>query len=322
MKRIGQFLLENEVCDETLLDSALQEQAHLKSQGIFKPLGSVLTESHNIPQREIEKAGTLMQLSVLSSSVFFKDISRETLKKTLAGAQFQIMPAGSELFKQDEEPENFFIIISGKVRIFKTSSDSQEHLVAILENGEGFGEVSLLTGEPHSASAKTETPTSLLVFSKNDFRRLIESSPDISFSIIKGFASRLNRNEEEISRAEEKEKAYQQFVSQESELSLPDLIGQTRTISNLRKKIDKAAENDLPVLVQGDLGTEKLVVAGTIHKNSTRASAPFLTMDAEDITIEGYGAIPDTDSNSLQLEMAQSSVLFGHEEEAFSISKT
>jgi transcriptional regulator with AAA-type ATPase domain/NAD-dependent dihydropyrimidine dehydrogenase PreA subunit len=323
MKRLGQYLIENEVCNEALLDNALQEQAHLKSQGIFKPLGSVLAESHKIPQRDIDKAGTLMQLSVLSSSVVFKNISRKTLLKTLTGAQFQIMPEGSELFKQGEEPNSFFIIISGKVKIFKTSTDSQEHIVVNLKNGEWFGEVSLLTGEPHSASAKTETTTSLLVFSKNNFHKLIESSPDISLSIIKGFASRLNRKDEEISKAEEKEKAYQQFVSQESELSLPDLIGQTRAINNLRKKIHDIAENDVrPVLVDGDPGTEKLVVAGTIHKNSRRASAPFLTMDADDITIEGYGAIPDSDSNSLQLEMAQSSVLFGYEKGAFSVSKT
>jgi len=44
-------------------------------------------------------------------------------------------------------------------------------------------------------------------------------------------------------------------------------------------------------------------------------------MDAEDVAIEGYGAIPEADSGSLQLELAQSSVLFGYEEGAFSFSK-
>jgi transcriptional regulator with AAA-type ATPase domain/polyferredoxin len=322
MKRLGEYLIENDICDEALLDNALQEQAQLKSQGIFKPLGTVLTESHDVSQQDIDKAISLMHLNILSSSVFFQSISKETLLKTLTGAQFRIMPEGSVIFSQGEEPESFFIVISGNVKIFKTSSYSQESVVAYLKEGEGFGEVSLLTGEPHSASAKTLTPTSLLVFAKKDFHNLIESYPDISLALIKGFASRLNQKDEEIGRAEENEKAYQQFVSQENELSLPDLIGQTRTINNLRKKIHEAAENNLPALVQGALGTEKLVVAGTIHKNSGRSSAPFLSMDAEDITIEGYGAIPDTDSGSLQLEMAQSSVLFGYEEGAFSFSKT
>ena len=322
MKRLGEYLIENGICDAALLERALQEQAELQGQGIFKPLGSVLTDSFDIAQQEIDRAVSCMHLNILSSSVFFQNISEKTLLKTLSRAQFLILQEESAIFTQGEEPESFFILVSGNVRIFKTSPEGQESVVAHLKAGEGFGEVSLLTGEPHSASAKSLTSTSLLVFAKKEFHNLIESHPDVSLSLIKGFASRLNQKDEEIDRAEEKEKAYQQFVSQESELSLPDLIGQTRTINNLRKKIHEAAENDLPALVQGEPGTEKLVVAGTIHKNSGRSSAPFLSMDAEDITIEGYGAIPDTDSGTLQLEMAQSSVLFGYEKGAFSFSQS
>ena len=322
MKRLGEYLIENGTCDAALLDRALQEQAELQGKGVFKPLGSVLTDSFAVPQQDIDKAVSLMHLNILSSSVFFQSVSKEALLKTLSRAQFLILPENSVIFSQGEEPESFFIVVSGNVRIFKTEADGQESIVAQLKAGEGFGEVSLLTGEPHSASAKTLASTSLLVFAKKDFNSLIESRPDISLALIRGFASRLNQKDEEIIRAEEKEKAYQEFVSQESELSLPDLIGQTRTINNLRKKIHEAAENDLPALVQGEPGTEKLVVAGTIHKNSGRSSAPFLSMDAEDITIEGYGAIPDTDSGTLQLEMAQSSVLFGYEKGAFSFSQS
>jgi len=322
MKKLGEYLIENNICDESLVTSALQEQADLKSQGIFKPLGAVLTDSHAVSQADIDTTMSHMHLNVLASSVLFQNISREVLDKTLSKAQIRILPEDSVIFKQNEEPESFFIIISGTVKIYRTSSDKQqENIIAYLKEGEGFGEVALLTGEPHSASAVTVKPTSLAVFAKKEFNRLIESDPDISLALIKGFASRLNRKDEEILKAYENEKAYQQFVSQESELSLPDLIGQTRTINNLRKKIHEAAENDLPVLVRGEPGTEKLVVAGTIHKNSKRSAAPFLSMDAEDITIEGYGAIPDTDSGTLQLEMAQSSVLFGYEKGAFAVSQ-
>ena len=323
MKKLGEYLIENNICDESLLDSALKEQAELRGQGVFKPLGTVLTDSHAVPQGDIHNVITHMCLDVLSASALFQNISTDVLQKTLSQAKFEVLPEDSVIFSQNEKPGNYYIIISGTVKIFRSSSDSQpENIIAYLQEGEGFGEVALLTGEPHSASASTVKPTSLLVFTKKEFNSLIESHPDISLALIKGFASRLNCKDEEIIKAYENEQAYQQFVSQESELSLPDLIGQTRTINNLRKKIHEAAENELPVLVRGEAGTEKLVVAGTIHKNSGRASAPFLSMDAEDITIEGYGAIHDTDSDTLQLEMAQSSVLFGFEKGAFAISRS
>ena len=321
MKKIGEYLIENNICDESLMESALHEQEELKSKGIFKLLGSVLTDSHAVSSQDIDNVISLMHLNILSSSALFRSISRESLKKALTRAQLEIFQEDSVIFKQGEEPENFFIVISGKVKIFSTSAEGQESTIAYLNDGEGFGEVSLLTGEQHSASAKALQTTSLLVFKKKEFNGLIESDPDISLAIIKGFASRLNRKDEEIVKATEKEKAYQQFVSQESELSLPDLIGQTRSINNLRKKIHEAAENGLPALVRGDSGTEKLVVAGTIHKNSDRSSAPFLSMDAENVTMEGYGAIPEEGSGTLQLEMAQSSILFGYEKGAFAFSQ-
>ncbi|MDX1776021.1 MAG: sigma 54-interacting transcriptional regulator, partial [Desulfobulbales bacterium] len=322
MNKIGEYLIENNICDESLLDSALQEQAELKRKGIFKPLTAVLLDSQAVSQKDLDKAISHMHLNILSSSALFESISREALKKALSRAQSRDVPEHGVIFNQGDESQNFFIVISGTVRIFRTGEDEQESTVAFLKEGEGFGEVSLLTGEPHSATAVAVKPTNLLVFSKEEINSLIVSDPDISLALIKGFASRLNQKDEEIVRATEKEKAYQQFVSQESELSLPDLIGQTRSINNLRQKIDKAAENDQPTLIRGEPGTEMLVVAGTIHKGSPRSSAPFLSMDAEDISIEGYGAIADSDSDTLQQELAQSSVLFGYEKGAFAFSQT
>ena len=166
MKKLGEYLIENDICDKALLDNALQEQAQLHNKGIFKPLGSLLMDSQGVSQQDIDKAISLMHLNVLSNSVFFQNISKETLLETLEGAQFRIVPEDSVIFSQGEEPESFFIVISGSVKIFKTSADGQESIVAYLKEGEGFGEVSLLTGEPHSASAKTTTSTSLLVFLK------------------------------------------------------------------------------------------------------------------------------------------------------------
>ncbi|KPK22927.1 MAG: hypothetical protein AMJ61_16590 [Desulfobacterales bacterium SG8_35_2] len=130
MKKLGEYLIENDICNESLLDNALQEQEQLQSQGIFKPLGSVLIDSHDISPQDVDKAICLMHLNVLSRSVFFQNITKETLLKTLDGAQFRIVPEDSVIFNQGQEPESFFIVISGNVKIFKTSADGQESIVA------------------------------------------------------------------------------------------------------------------------------------------------------------------------------------------------
>jgi transcriptional regulator with AAA-type ATPase domain/polyferredoxin len=322
MKKIGTYLLEKKICDESYLKYALEQQLKLKEEGVFKPLGSILIESMGVAKHDLNQALSQMCYDLISASTLFKDLSAESIKQTIALGKHETLPEDSLIFNEGDQPGSFYLIISGKVKVFVNSPEGEEKILAQLGPGDVFGEIALLTGASNNNSTKTTAPTSLLVLSKKHFEQLCFLYPEVSLAFIRGFANRLAQKDSEIFQAGEQERAYQQFVSQEGELSLPDLVGQTRTINILRKKIQEAAENGLPVLVRGEPGTEKLVVAGTIHKNSERSSAPFLSMDAEDISIEGYGAIPDTDSGTLQLEMAQCGVLFGYERGAFAISRT
>ena len=322
MKKIGEYLIENNLCEDTVLDSILKEQSELRENGVFKPIGLMLTDSGKISQNELNKVLERMHLDILASSSLFKDISIESLKKAVSLAEHKVFPDKTVIFNEGDSPDAFYVITSGQVKVAIKSFDDIENVLAVLKKGEGLGEIAVLTNEPHTTTATTVGTTSLLILSQEFFNELCTLSPEVSMAFIKGFANRLMQKDAEIVQASEKERAYQQFVSEQDTLSLPELIGQTRTINNLRKKILTAAKNDLPVLVEGDPGTEKLVVAGNVHKDSIHASSPFLSMDAENVVLEGYGAIPEEDSGTLQLEMAQSGVLFGFEEGAFISSKT
>ena len=322
MKKIGKYLIEKELCDESSLKNALEKQEILRKQKVFKPIGLILTESLGVSIKDLNEALFHIYYDVLSSSLVFKELSKKSLKQTISLAKTLTLPEENFLFNAGDHPSSIYFVISGKIKEFAQSTNDDEKLVNQLGPGSVVGEVAFFRGEFYETSTKTISPTSLLVLSKKDFELLCNQYPEISLTFNKILAHRLALRDSEIFQASEQERAYQQFVSQESELSLPDLIGQTRTINNLRKKIHEAAENDLSVLVLGESGTEKLVVAGTIHKNSPRSNEPFLSMDAESVVLEGYGAIPEDDSGRLQLEMAQCSVLFGYEKGAFAFSFT
>lgn len=70
MKKIGDYLLENNICDESSLESALKKQSQLKKRGTFKPLGSVLTDSLAISLQDLDKILSKMHIDILSMSVF------------------------------------------------------------------------------------------------------------------------------------------------------------------------------------------------------------------------------------------------------------
>ena len=83
------------------------------------------------------------------------------------------------------------------------------------------------------------------------------------------------------------------------------LVGENKAMFELNKAIGRVARNKVSVLLEGETGTGKGVVARLIHEESGRAKKPFITIDC--------GAIP---SELLENE------LFGHEKEAFTDAKS
>ncbi|AEA33594.1 transcriptional regulator, NifA subfamily, Fis Family [Hippea maritima DSM 10411] len=108
------------------------------------------------------------------------------------------------------------------------------------------------------------------------------------------------RMEEERKYWEEEKELLLSNLSKDS-IALNDIIGVSDAISNLKKMILKVAATDSTVLITGESGTGKSLIAKTIHKLSLRKNKPFATINC--------AAIPE---NLLESE------LFGYEKGAFS----
>lgn len=57
------------------------------------------------------------------------------------------------------------------------------------------------------------------------------------------------------------------------------LIGQSGAMQEVRKGIAAISKTDLPILITGEVGTEKELVAKVIHENSTRRKNPFVAIN-------------------------------------------
>lgn len=82
------------------------------------------------------------------------------------------------------------------------------------------------------------------------------------------------------------DRAYQQKLSPDEDLAgsmkpldvamgSGELIGESDKMQSIRKLAEKIASNDSPILLEGEFGTGKQMVARTIHKSSNRKEAPF-----------------------------------------------
>src|SRR5207248_3205430 len=93
------------------------------------------------------------------------------------------------LFNQGEPGREMFIVASGRVKVF-IGEEGDERVLALLGDGESFGEMALLTGEPRSASAIALADSRLLVLPKEAFDRFIAGNAAAMLEIARVMARR------------------------------------------------------------------------------------------------------------------------------------
>ncbi|MGM0407287.1 MAG: sigma-54-dependent transcriptional regulator [Bacteroidota bacterium] len=113
-------------------------------------------------------------------------------------------------------------------------------------------------------------------------------------------AFKLSRSKKEINLLKTK----QETLAKDIDQPFTKIIGNSDAIANLYKTIDKVADTDANILILGENGTGKELVAREIHRKSRRAKNLFMSVD--------LGAIPET---------LFESELFGHVKGAFTDAK-
>lgn len=134
-----------------------------------------------------------MVSSALKQIAFFKDLGASDLKKLLTIAGFKKYSAGQMVFAKADLGNNFFIVTSGRIKIFTTVGGGKKKIFAYLKKGDLFGEMSLLGGRTRSASAQAVEDSEVLAISKKNFKHLITENPDFSLNLLQTLAKRLHK---------------------------------------------------------------------------------------------------------------------------------
>ena len=97
--------------------------------------------------------------------------------------------SGARIVSQGEAPEFFYVIQSGRVRVFRETADRIQTNLTELGAGAYFGEVALVTGQARSASVEALEDATLIKVSKEEFDRLLDQNPQLARHIIQQLAS-------------------------------------------------------------------------------------------------------------------------------------
>jgi len=156
-------------------------------------------------------------IGYLKQVIPFKDLSEESLRAISQDVSHVEFPEGLVIIREGDEGDSLYIIKSGTVQVYINGPEKDEKIILTkLSEGDYFGEMSLITGEPRSATVETTSNVSLLRLDKDGFQRLISNNPKVSLSLSHMLSQRLKQAN--IKRAET-EKFYHAKITQSGSLS-------------------------------------------------------------------------------------------------------
>ena len=100
---------------------------------------------------------------------------------------------GETIFSEGDEGTGFYVLISGKVKIFKLSTEGKEQILHVFGPGEPFGEASVFAGQQFPAYAETLEKSRIFFFPRDAFIALIKEDPSLALNMLAILSRRLRK---------------------------------------------------------------------------------------------------------------------------------
>ena len=134
------------------------------------------------------------KVKVLQSVPIFQDLSVSELM-ALSDIVYSKKYKNGEtiVHEEDSQSKTFFIITAGSVNVIAYTSEGKQTILATLGSGEFFGEMSLLDGEPRSATVESDGECELLMLYRRDFLKILEQFPKITLRMLVSLSQRVRK---------------------------------------------------------------------------------------------------------------------------------
>ncbi len=105
----------------------------------------------------------------------------------------QVFRKGETIFSEGEEGNGFYVVITGRVKIFKLSAEGKEQILHFFGPGEPFGEVPVFAGQHFPANAAAMEQSRVFFFPRRSFVGLIKKNPSLALNMLAILSKRLRR---------------------------------------------------------------------------------------------------------------------------------
>lgn len=135
-----------------------------------------------------------MSPEALRAIPLFANVDDHDLAKIAVSAVLCTYSKNSIIITEGDTSSSLYVILSGEAKVFVSDGDGRTNVINRLGPGDYFGELSLIDGEPRSASIETLTKCQLSVFSRQHFVSYLEANPRVAIRLLEGMVQRLRRS--------------------------------------------------------------------------------------------------------------------------------
>lgn len=139
-------------------------------------------------------------IDLLRGIPLFSALGQDQLQAIARVGEIHNATKGSIVIREDEaQSRGLFVLLEGDAKVVLTGPDGREAVLAFLSEGDFFGEMSLLDGDPRSATVRASTDARLLFLKRDAFFELLRTFPEIGISMLAELSTRLRNANRKIS---------------------------------------------------------------------------------------------------------------------------
>jgi CRP-like cAMP-binding protein len=134
-----------------------------------------------------------IQLELIKSIPYFSGLSSAELDSVKVLISERQAERGEFILLEGDPADALYFVISGVVKVFKTSAEGKEQILQLIRPGESFNDVPIFDAGPNPASAQAMGPVVLYSIKNSDMRGILRNHPQVALNVV-GILSQKLRN--------------------------------------------------------------------------------------------------------------------------------
>jgi CRP/FNR family cyclic AMP-dependent transcriptional regulator len=130
---------------------------------------------------------------MIADTQLFSDLSWPEIESLASFVQCYEAPAGTCIFSEGEPGNYLCLLVKGQIEIRKEDQDGIHKQLVVITRGKTVGEMSIIDGEPRSATCTAMSDSVILLLTKEHYQRVIKERPALAIAILSRVAKLMSQ---------------------------------------------------------------------------------------------------------------------------------